>query len=69
MKEKDIKHESGNFWVGKIDNTFTVFKSGLTHSVSIQSFVQDSDGLSCAIAYCDYLSKRESNLLEVNYER
>ena len=60
MKEKDIKHENGKYWVGLLDNTYTVFKIGITHSVSVQSFKADSDGLSCAIAYCDFLAKRDS---------
>ena len=52
------RHENGNYWVAELDNTYTVFKTGITHSTSIQSFKRDSDGLSNAIAYCDYLAKR-----------
>lgn len=58
LREKDIRHENGNYWVAELDNTYTVFKTGITHSTSIQSFKRDSDGLSNAIGYCDYLAKR-----------
>lgn len=60
LKEKDIKHENGLYWVLDTKDTYTVMKNGITHSTSIQSFKCDIDGLSCAIAYCDFLSKRSN---------
>jgi hypothetical protein len=53
-READIVHEYQPFWVLKQKDTYTVFKSGITHSTSVQSF----DEISLAVAYCDYLGKR-----------
>lgn len=60
IKEKDIKHENGSYWVLDTRDSYTVMKNGITHSTSVQSFKCDSDGLSCAIAYCDFLAKRST---------
>jgi hypothetical protein len=62
-KEKDILHESGEYWVLRESskNRLHVLKTGLTHSVTLCQFADNSDGLSCAVAYCDYLAKREES--------
>lgn len=58
IKEKDIKHENGSYWVLDTQDSYTVMKIDTTHSISVQSFKCDADGLSCAIAYCNFLAKR-----------
>ena len=59
MKEKDILHENGKFWV-LADNfqgmtTFTVMQNVGTHSVSVDDVTYGDKSL--AIARCDYLAK------------
>ena len=60
MKESDIKHEAGRFWVGDTGRSYTVFAQHITHSVSESAYARDADGLSIAVARCDYLAKREA---------
>jgi hypothetical protein len=60
MREADIMHENGSFWVGKVKAGYAVFKTGLTHSESTVTFALDADGLSLAKAYCDYKAQREA---------
>ncbi|KVV40793.1 hypothetical protein WT27_12740 [Burkholderia territorii] len=60
MQEKDIKHEAGRFWVGDTNDSYVVFASGITHSVSESAYACDADGLSIAVARCDYLARRET---------
>lgn len=60
MKEKDIKHENGKYWVGDTKNSYTVFKLGPSYSTSDSSYHHNKDGLSIAIARCDYLAKIEN---------
>jgi hypothetical protein len=57
MKERDIKHENGRYWVGDVRGTYTVYEAGITHSTPDSSYVHDDDGLSIAIARCDYLAR------------
>ena len=54
FKESDIMHETGNFWVLKQTRAYTVFEVHGVASYSVQSFAKDADGLSLAIAYCNY---------------
>lgn len=62
LREKDIVHENGNYWV--LDDqrarpkAYVVFKVGVTHSVSDSAYQHDADGRSIAIARCDYLAGR-----------
>lgn len=58
MKEQDIKYEQGDFWVGDTKDSYTVFKTGITHSTSDSSYRHDADGLSIAIARCKYLANK-----------
>lgn len=58
MREEDIMHEAGDYWVGRERNAYTVFKNVGTHSVSDSAYHKTEDGLSIAIARCDYLAKR-----------
>jgi hypothetical protein len=65
MKESNIVHEAGSFWVARERASYTVYKSGITHSVSDSAYSLDDDGLSIAITRCDYLAKREVSKAEV----
>lgn len=60
MKMSDILHENGKFWVlrdnYKGQETYTVMKSGITHSESCDDVTYPD--LSIAIARCDYLASR-----------
>lgn len=62
MTEADIAHENGKYWVfkDKRQKRYTVFKAGITHSVSDSAYALDEDGLSLAIARCNYLARRDS---------
>lgn len=64
MKEKDIIHEHGSYWIGKDreNRAYIVFKNGVTHSVSDSAYTMDEDGLSCAMSRCEYLAKREKEI-------
>jgi len=64
ITEKDIIHENGKFWV--LNNrdrkrpTYDVMNNTGTHSITFQSFPHDDDGLSNAIAHCNYKAERAS---------
>ena len=70
MRESDIVHESvcGRFWVGRDrhNSAYVVFETGATYSESDSAYEMDSDGLSIAIARCDYLSKTRHHPLRKN---
>ena len=57
MRESDIIYEDGNFWVGKTQAGYAVFKNGITHSTSDSSYELTEDGKACAIARCKYLAR------------
>lgn len=57
MTESDIVHENGDYWVAREKDRYTVYKSGITHSVGDSSYRKDADGLSIAIARCGYLAR------------
>lgn len=59
MRESDILHETGDYWVSRDKSGSHVWRSGITHSTRVQSFPATDDGLSLAIAYADYRAKRE----------
>lgn len=60
MREKDIVHENGRYWVLKDRLAYTVYRAEVTHSVADSSYAPNAEGLSIAIARCDYLAKREA---------
>ena len=67
IKEKQIVHENGIFWVFEDAVQYTVYKNGITHSISDGSYEKNEDGKTIAIARCNYLSKRyEKTLLPVD---
>lgn len=60
LKEPDIIHENGKFWVmrSKKDNCYAVMVSGVSCSTSESAYPLNADGKSIAIARCDYLAGR-----------
>jgi hypothetical protein len=56
--EQDILHQMGDFHVLRERRAYTVCEHKGTHSVTVQSFARDEDGLSLAIAYADYKARR-----------
>jgi hypothetical protein len=58
-KEKDIKHEIGNYFVLDTKDSYGVFKNELTHSVSDSFYKRDKDGLEIAIYRANYLNKKQ----------
>ena len=61
--DRDIPHQVGDYWVGSTRKpaSYTVYRNTLTHAVPIASFAMDDDGLSLAIAYCNYRHKKNPN--------
>ncbi len=66
MRESDIMHENGLIWVGKEKDSYTVFVAGITCSIGDSSYSLDSDGLSIAIARCDYLAKGHKTRIDID---
>ena len=60
MTEDDIMHEAGDFWVSRERDRYTVWRNRVTHAVSDSSYRKNRDGLSIAVARCDYLSRAAS---------
>lgn len=60
VKECEIVHESGQFWVYRNQTAYTVMRAGLTCSISVQSFEKSEAGLSLAVAYANYLANKKS---------
>jgi hypothetical protein len=58
--ESDIAHEVGKFWVlrDRPQKAYAVCISGITHSVVDSAYELNEDGLSIAIARCNYLANR-----------
>lgn len=57
IKEKDIVHYAGIYWVLNTGKTYTVYKTGETHSTADSAYPRTTDGLSLAIARCNYMAK------------
>jgi hypothetical protein len=53
-----IIYELGQYWVGDTGKHYTVFKIGVTHSILDSSYRRDKNGLSVAVARCDYIANR-----------
>lgn len=56
-KIQDIKHENGSYWVLDTKDSYAVMLNGVTHSTSDSSYARTDDGLSIAIARCNYLAR------------
>ena len=59
IRAKDIVHENGRRWVLDSPAAYVVMTAGLTHSTSDSAYTRDPDGLSIAVARCDYLARRD----------
>jgi len=59
LTEKSIVYSSGRYWVCKADNQYTVYINVATHSTADSSYVNTEDGLSIAIARCNYIAKKQ----------
>jgi hypothetical protein len=59
-REEDIVHENGKVFVlrDRRQKSYAVCVSGTTHSTVESAYTLDSDGLSIAVARCDYLARR-----------
>ena len=58
MRESDIKHETGAFWVLDNKTSYVVMRIGITHSTSDSAYEYTPDGLSIAIARANYLANK-----------
>ena len=63
-KESDIIHEAGDFWVLRNTKGYHVMQNVGTHSESDSSYSKDNDGLSNAVARCDYLARPKFHEVE-----
>lgn len=61
MRERDIMHEAGAYWVLAGRGHYSVMSSGVTHSESESSYAMTPDGLSIAKARTDYLHAKSCN--------
>ncbi len=57
-QEKAIKHEAGRYWVCDTGKAYAVMVAGVTHIQSESAYARTDDGLSIAIARCNYLDRR-----------
>lgn len=57
VRPSDIVYETGGAWVARMPDSYTVFRTGATHSTSDSAYPRDVDGLSIAKARADYLSR------------
>lgn len=57
-RESDIVYENKTCWVRRDRNAYTVLRTGFTHSTSDSAYKKNADGLSIAVARCNYLAKR-----------
>ena len=60
-RESDIVHETPVCWVKRDRGSYTVFRTGVTHSTSDSAYRKNADGLSIAVARCKYLEKRKGS--------
>ena len=61
MLERDIIHQSGDFWVCREHNKYTVMRDKLTHSITDSSYAKTPEGLSVAIVRCNYLAANSTS--------
>lgn len=58
MREADILHRSGAYWVAATRDSYTVYRDGLTHATPDSSYTRSPDGLWLAIFRADYLARK-----------
>lgn len=56
-KESDIMHEAGRYWVCRTRDTYTVYRTDGFQSIPDSSYPRTADGLSIAIARCEYKAR------------
>jgi hypothetical protein len=61
VRESDIVYETGDFWVGRVKRSYTVYRNVGMVAVSDSAYSLSADGLSIAKARADYLARRVSN--------
>lgn len=57
MHDSNIMHANGEYWVEQQANAYVVFRDGPIHATSDSAYHKNADGLSIAIARCDYLAR------------
>ena len=57
-KEKHIEHEAGPFWVLDTGRAYAVMVAGVTYSSCESSYARTPEGLSVAVARCNYLGAK-----------
>ena len=60
IRAKGIVHENGRHWVLDSPAAYVVMTAGITHSASDSAYTRDPDGLSIAVARCNYLARRDA---------
>ena len=62
-REHDIKHEAigGRYWVLDTRKTYAVMEAGITHSTLDSAYERNPDGLSVAVARCNYLAVKRAD--------
>ena len=58
MREANIMHENGLYWVYRDRDRYTVMRPHTPCSITDSAYAKTADGLSLAIARCDYLARR-----------
>lgn len=61
-KESQIMHENGRYWVLDTLKSYAVMAMGVTHSTTDSEYKRSPDGLSIALARCNYLAKKSPKL-------
>lgn len=61
LTEANIAHDRGSHWVCRDTDGYSVMVSGATHSRTDSTYALTPDGLSVAVARCNYLARRGSH--------
>ena len=71
-REFDIMHETGACFVLRDRKVkpprYTVYVNGVTHAVSDSAYALDPDGLSIAVARCNYLARKGKGVLNHGFD-
>jgi len=62
IKEEDIMYENTHAWILKTPQGYEVCLHGLCYSVIDSMYSSDQDGLSIAMARCDYIAKTYADI-------
>jgi len=61
IKERDIVHEAGSYWVLRTKDAYHVMRPKGCVSVTDSAYAKTDDGLSIAKARADYLHQRSKS--------